>query len=84
VVANQRPSILVAGFYPQNHLIDHNFRVITHNPGLKRTLPESVIAAYALARIVAARETWLAERTFPPASPCSFEQMTDADFWPNS
>jgi hypothetical protein len=59
-------------------------RVVTQNPGLKRMLAESVTAAYALARVVAARETRLAERTFPPASPWSFEQMTDAEFWPNS
>ena len=59
-------------------------RVITQNPGLKRMLAESVTAAYALARLVAARETRLAERTFPPASPWSFEQITDAEFWPDS
>lgn len=59
-------------------------QVLDENPGLKGTLEESVTAAYALARLVAARETRLAERTFPSASPWSFEQMTDAEFWPNS
>jgi hypothetical protein len=59
-------------------------RVMSQNPGLKRTLGESVTAAYALARLVAARETRLAERTFPPASPWSFEQIADAEFWPKS
>ena len=59
-------------------------RVVTQNPGLKRMLTESVTAAYALARLVAARETRLAERTFRPTSPWSFEHITDAEFWPNS
>jgi hypothetical protein len=59
-------------------------QVLDENPGLKRTLGESVSAAYILASIVAARETRLAERTFPPASPWSFEQITDAEFWPDS
>jgi len=59
-------------------------RVMSQNPGLKRTLGENSTAAYGLARLVAARETRLAERTFPPTSPWSFGQMTDADFWPNS
>jgi Domain of unknown function DUF29 len=59
-------------------------QLLDENPGLKGTLVESVTRAYALARIIAARETRLAERTFPPASPWSFEQMTDAEFWPNS
>jgi len=54
------------------------------NPGLESTLGESVTAAYEIARLVTARETRLAERTFPPASPWSFGQMTDADFWPDS
>jgi ribosomal protein L29 len=59
-------------------------RVMSQNPGLKRTLGENLTAAYGLARLVAARETRLAERTLPPNSPWSFGQMTDADFWPNS
>ncbi len=57
-------------------------RVIDQNPGLKRTLAESVRAAFLLARLVAARETRLTERTFPPDCPWSFEQLMDAGFWP--
>lgn len=56
--------------------------VIDENPGLKATREESVNVAYEIARLVAARETRLAEGTFPPASPWTFEQITDADFWP--
>jgi hypothetical protein len=59
-------------------------QVLEESPGLKGTLGESVTAVYALARLVATRETRLAERTFPPASPWTFEQMTDEEFWPNS
>jgi Domain of unknown function DUF29 len=59
-------------------------QVLEENPGLKGTLTENVTAAYTLARLVATRETRLAERTFPPASPWSFEQITNAEFWPNS
>jgi hypothetical protein len=59
-------------------------QLIGENPGLKGTLRESSTAAYALARLVAARETRLAEQTFPPASPWSFEQITDFEFWPKS
>ena len=59
-------------------------QLLADNPGLKGTLGESTTATYALARIVAAPEPRLAERTFPPASSWSFEQITDAEFWPNS
>jgi hypothetical protein len=59
-------------------------RVMSQNPGLKRTLGESVTAAYALARLVASRETGLSEETFPPGSPWSFGQIADAEFWPKS
>jgi len=57
-------------------------QVIDENPGLKSTLQANVTAAYEIARLVAARETRLAEKTFPPASPWSFEQLSDEDFWP--
>jgi hypothetical protein len=59
------------------HLIDEN-------PGLKSTSEASIIEVYAIARLVAARETGLAERTFTSQSPWIFKQITDADFWPNS
>lgn len=59
-------------------------QVIDENPGLMSTREASVTAAYEIARLVAARETRLAEKTFPPGSPWSFEQISDADFWPRS
>jgi ribosomal protein L29 len=59
-------------------------RVLSQNPGLKPMLGESVVAAYAVARLVAIRETRLAERTFPPASSWSFEQIAEAEFWPKA
>ena len=58
-------------------------RVMSQNPGLKRTLGESVTAAYALARLLACRESGLAERTLPSRSPWTFEQLMDAEFWPS-
>lgn len=59
-------------------------RVVYQNPGLKSTLGESLTAAYGLACLAAVRQTGLGERTFPSASPWTFEQITASDFWPNS
>jgi hypothetical protein len=58
--------------------------LMSRNPGLHRALDENVTAAYAVVRLVAARETRLAERIFPPDCPWSFEQLTDPEFWPDS
>jgi hypothetical protein len=57
-------------------------RVMEQNPGLKLTLFESVRAAYALARLVAARETRLGQRTFLDDCAWTFEQLMDAGFLP--
>jgi hypothetical protein len=59
-------------------------QVMSENPGLKTKLGENLSAAYDLARLLAAGETGLDERIFPPTSPWSFEQITDGEFWPNS
>jgi hypothetical protein len=59
-------------------------QVLEENPGLKGTRAESVAAAYELARLVATRQTRLAERTFPSASPWSFDEIADNEFWPKS
>jgi hypothetical protein len=59
-------------------------RELRQNLGLQTTLAESVSGAYESARLVAARETKLAERTFPLTSPWIFGQINDPDFWPNS
>jgi hypothetical protein len=56
--------------------------LMKHNPGLKRTLEDNVAAAYEVARLVAAHETGLAEETFPPSSPWTFEQIMETGFWP--
>lgn len=52
-------------------------------PSLKVTLSKSIQSAHRLARIIASRETGLAEETFPPRCPWSFEQMMADDFWPD-
>lgn len=54
------------------------------NPSLKAKLPEAIATAFAGAAIEAAGETKLPESTFPKACPWTFEQMMDADFWPES
>lgn len=53
------------------------------NPSLKATLPGSIRSAHRLACIIASPETGLAEETFPPRCPWSFEQMMADDFWPD-
>jgi hypothetical protein len=59
-------------------------RVLNQNPGLKPTLAENLTAAYEVALLMAARETRLEEPTFPPECPWDFEQIMDADFWPEN
>ena len=59
--------------------------VIEHmddNPSLKAKMGEAMASAYASAILGAARETGLDRTIFPSACPWSFEQITDADFWP--
>ena len=52
------------------------------NPSLKYSLAETIASAYRFARIDAEKETGLARKTFPEKCPFTFEQMMDADFWP--
>jgi hypothetical protein len=62
-------------------------RLATHleeNPSLKGKLPAALSEAYDLAKIEAERQTGLAEMTFPATCPFTFEQMMDADFWPDA
>ncbi len=56
---------------------------IADNPSLKALLPELIERAYGSAIIEAEAETGLPESTFPALCPWPFEQMTDADFWPD-
>jgi hypothetical protein len=56
--------------------------LLDDNPSLRPTLPEQVTRAYRLARLLAVRETNLAESTFPDICPYAPEQVTDPDFYP--
>ncbi|MDG5495480.1 DUF29 domain-containing protein [Niveispirillum sp. BGYR6] len=56
---------------------------LSDNPSLKSRLPDSMANAYAVAIIAAARETSIAEETFPAECPWSFEQIMDGAFWPD-
>jgi hypothetical protein len=53
------------------------------NPSLKPHLPEAIETAFKGAVLEAAAETKLPKSTFPPTCPWSFEQMMDAEFWPD-
>ncbi|WP_431856061.1 DUF29 domain-containing protein [Azospirillum sp.] len=64
---------------------EQRLRLSSHmadNPSLKSKLPEALDESYRLALIEAERETGLAEGTFPSDCPWTFQQMTDAGFWP--
>jgi hypothetical protein len=58
-------------------------RHLTDNPSLKSRLDEAMADAYQDARIEAERETHLPRSTFPPASPFTFEEAMNPDFWPD-
>jgi hypothetical protein len=59
-------------------------RHISDNPSLKSRLDDAIADAYTVTVIRAAAETELAEALFPARCPWSFEQMMDADFWPEN
>ncbi len=54
-------------------------RHMTDNPSLKAKLHEAITDAYQ----EAADETGLPKPTFPAVCPYSFDQMMDAEFWPD-
>jgi len=54
------------------------------NPSLKHTLPGILGQAWRGALIKASNETGLPEAAFPPDCPWTFEQVMDADFWPDA
>ncbi len=54
------------------------------NPSLKALLGETIAHAYQKARIGAAAETGLPKTSFPTACPWTFDQIMDAEFWPDS
>ena len=53
------------------------------NPSLKYSLSDSIATAYRDARRDAEKETGLERKTFPALCAFTFEQMMDADFWPD-
>ncbi|MCB1637734.1 MAG: DUF29 domain-containing protein, partial [Thiothrix sp.] len=55
---------------------------IKQNPSLKGKLDEFMLDGYELGRGLAADETGLPENTFPASSPWTFEQIMDAELWP--
>jgi hypothetical protein len=57
---------------------------LADNPSLRAGLDAAVARAYRRALIDAERETGLDAATFPAACPWSFDQITDAAFWPES
>ena len=54
--------------------------VLDGNPGLKPRIPEAVARAYRKARLVAAQETGMPERTFPEQCPYSWDDIVGRDF----
>jgi hypothetical protein len=56
--------------------------LLEDNPSLKNQLPDALARAYRKAIQEAERETGLPETAFPATCPWSFEQATDAGFWP--
>jgi len=62
-------------------------RIIKHlkeNPSLKNSMPEAYAETYDYAILEAVKETGMVESTFPAQCPWTFEQVMDADFWPDS
>jgi hypothetical protein len=64
----------------RDRLVDH----MADNPSLKSKLPESIASAHRLAILGAARETGLPLAQFPVACPWIYEQIIDANFWPDT
>ena len=54
-------------------------RHLAQNPSLKAKLEQAVLDAYGDAILEAARETGLAEETFPPVCPFTIEQILNED-----
>jgi uncharacterized protein DUF29 len=59
-------------------VVDH----LADNPSLKDKLPEALSSAYRKAILEAATETGIDSSTFPSACPWTYEQIMDAEFWP--
>ena len=62
----------------RNLLVDH----LEDNPSLKPLIPAVTEKSYQIAVLEAVAETGFPESTFPESCPWSFDQVMDADFWP--
>lgn len=74
------------GTSPQLTIKEQRYRLDAHlrdNPSLKSHLDDAMRDAYRLACVEAARETGLAEDSFPARCPFSFAQAVAPDFWPD-
>jgi len=58
--------------------------LIEDNPSLKPKLESTIARAYKHAKRIAMKETGIHQSKFPPHCPWSFDQVMDADFWPES
>ncbi len=56
--------------------------LLEDSPSLKSEISQRFDYAYNKARLKAAKETGLAEESFPEISPFTLEQTLDKDFWP--
>jgi len=64
---------------------EQRLRIADHllkNPSLKTKIAEAQASAYRYALLGAAEETGIDESSFPTQCPWTFEQMMDAQFWP--
>lgn len=58
-------------------------RHLADNPSLKSRVPEALDDAYGDAILMAARETGLDRTVFPASCPWKYDQIVNADFWPD-
>jgi len=58
-------------------------RLLRENPSLKSALNTILTEAYRLAIVKAAKETNLDKKSFPVECPWSWEELVDAEFYPD-
>jgi hypothetical protein len=66
---------------------EQRLRIRSHledNPSLKALLESAIVESYALAVIIAQRETGFDENAFPSSCPWPFERFMEEGFWPES
>jgi hypothetical protein len=61
----------------------HLAKVLRRNPSLRRTVPDELADAYAIARIEAAGDLAIEERAVAAACPWTVAQVLDETFWPD-